>query len=985
MRHEIMSRRQQHSFPYGSNIAQESNLQDRSFQERLWGRNPIALLAALWVAFMLFLAVCDDAQARTAPQLSASRSQTHANRLRYYFSDWSSDRFSDRQIQSAAPAEVSGIGLLGESTASSASASLEGDVRLSESVSPARFRQNNPAACALTDGSILVAFEDERQGSKKIFLQKYTDAGVPVGGNILIAGRSDGFDLIEPALAATISNKVYLGYRDDAAGVIKVVRLNSDLSVDLAELTVSDNSSSVYAGPFALSARSNGAFAVAYESYSGGNTIALRRFDATGALLTAMDAVNSDGGAVSHWVPDLAYDGDGGLGVVWEDYRSGSADIYFRRFDSLGNPVSSEVNLIDSDAQATGQFLPSLAFSSIHGFLTGWSDTRSGWTVYLQRYSKQVGVGLVGANLAVSPLDSLKQYLDVDLATSPTGLLTATYCGYGATSDALAQRFDASLAPFGAPLTLTAEGVNQPLNPAAAISSNQALVWELRSYGDTDIRLTVTNSNLAPITVSPILVNDDQSGAVSDEPQVAVVNGESVVTAFRDLRRDGGDIYVQAARLDGVLSGSNRLVNEDNTGGIQSEPSIAANAQAYVVVWNDQRFISGISGARIYARYGAAGGGLTSDEILVSSATANDAIAPKSTPSVALAPNGSALISWIDTRNTAPQVFIRVLDSNHLAVGAEKQISDAGQGNGHTRPIASVDGNNIFAVSWMNVAATGGPVINVKRFSSSGSQLGSFVFSSDVPNVSIADFDADVDNPGKVFLLWQGTDNSGSQSLYLTVFSNSGAKIGATIEIPDNVNATANQPTLSVDEFGNVLMAWVDSRGPERRVYTQNFNADMTPAGGNQPLSLAAAPAMFAPSALAVRGRSWVSWVDARSEGANVYLRGFVHFPTDVTDDDNNTSLVPEQFALQQNYPNPFNPSTHIAFSLPQRAEVTVTIYNVLGQQIRTLAQGDYPAGEHQLFWDGRNNSGSTVSSGVYFYRLKTDAYTQTRKMTLLK
>lgn len=102
-----------------------------------------------------------------------------------------------------------------------------------------------------------------------------------------------------------------------------------------------------------------------------------------------------------------------------------------------------------------------------------------------------------------------------------------------------------------------------------------------------------------------------------------------------------------------------------------------------------------------------------------------------------------------------------------------------------------------------------------------------------------------------------------------------------------------------------------------------------------------------------------------------------VRFTTDVEDLDNN---LPTDFALEQNYPNPFNPSTTIEFSLPEKAHVTLEIYNLLGQKVATLADGEYAAGVHSAVWHAEN-----ASSGIYFYRLNAGAEVITRKMALLK
>jgi hypothetical protein len=88
---------------------------------------------------------------------------------------------------------------------------------------------------------------------------------------------------------------------------------------------------------------------------------------------------------------------------------------------------------------------------------------------------------------------------------------------------------------------------------------------------------------------------------------------------------------------------------------------------------------------------------------------------------------------------------------------------------------------------------------------------------------------------------------------------------------------------------------------------------------------------------------------------------------------------------LDQNVPNPFNPTTAIGYSLADRAKVSIRIYDVAGRLVRTLVEDVQPAGIHKVTWDGTNNAGQTVSSGLYFSRLESGSFVQTRKMVLLK
>lgn len=94
---------------------------------------------------------------------------------------------------------------------------------------------------------------------------------------------------------------------------------------------------------------------------------------------------------------------------------------------------------------------------------------------------------------------------------------------------------------------------------------------------------------------------------------------------------------------------------------------------------------------------------------------------------------------------------------------------------------------------------------------------------------------------------------------------------------------------------------------------------------------------------------------------------------------------IPYEFNLLDNYPNPFNPSTTIRYTLQRRAEVRISVYNILGKKVCTLVDGVKPAGEHSIIWDGKDSDGKEVASGIYLYRLIAGDYVDSRKMVLLR
>jgi len=127
----------------------------------------------------------------------------------------------------------------------------------------------------------------------------------------------------------------------------------------------------------------------------------------------------------------------------------------------------------------------------------------------------------------------------------------------------------------------------------------------------------------------------------------------------------------------------------------------------------------------------------------------------------------------------------------------------------------------------------------------------------------------------------------------------------------------------------------------------------------------------------------------------DVSLSGESHFhgPVSIvlTDVEINNYTIPEEYSLNQNYPNPFNPETSIEYGLPIAGKVTISIYDINGKLVRNLINEWQSAGNHSSEWDGRDNNGAKVSSGVYFYHFKAGShvngtgFSQTKKMILMK
>ncbi len=121
------------------------------------------------------------------------------------------------------------------------------------------------------------------------------------------------------------------------------------------------------------------------------------------------------------------------------------------------------------------------------------------------------------------------------------------------------------------------------------------------------------------------------------------------------------------------------------------------------------------------------------------------------------------------------------------------------------------------------------------------------------------------------------------------------------------------------------------------------------------------------------------------------HILGLAYFETGVTGvKEPNSDIIPNDYSLFQNFPNPFNPSTKIEFALPVQSDVQLNIYNILGQKVKTLFEGELQAGNHNFTWNADDVNGNKLSSGIYLYELKANGsngsnFQNTKKMLLLK
>ncbi|MCX6835425.1 MAG: T9SS type A sorting domain-containing protein, partial [candidate division Zixibacteria bacterium] len=132
--------------------------------------------------------------------------------------------------------------------------------------------------------------------------------------------------------------------------------------------------------------------------------------------------------------------------------------------------------------------------------------------------------------------------------------------------------------------------------------------------------------------------------------------------------------------------------------------------------------------------------------------------------------------------------------------------------------------------------------------------------------------------------------------------------------------------------------------------------------------------------------RFWLTAADGSIDFVPLFYSGSIKVTTqtdvkDITDPGN----LPTEYHLAQNYPNPFNPTTTIELSLPRSGHVEVEVFNILGRRVSRLIDRELPAGTHRTIFDGRGDDGSALATGVYFYRITSGDFRDSKKMLLVK
>jgi len=359
-----------------------------------------------------------------------------------------------------------------------------------------------------------------------------------------------------------------------------------------------------------------------------------------------------------------------------------------------------------------------------------------------------------------------------------------------------------------------------------------------------------------------------------------------------------------------------------------------------------------------------------------------------------------AIIAWTDNRNSSETRFdVYAQHLNGAGISQWTQdgvvVTRADYGQRVCGIISDMAGGAIIV--WYDWRGDNG--LYTQRVNSSGSMLwltdGVAIDSTTDGGVEITS-----DNAGGAYYFWEDRSFSSDQTsdIYGQRIDASGSRLWGVYGTPVcDHQGYQYYPRAVSDGLDGMIITWNDNRNNDSTswdIHAQRINSSgvkMWPTEGvyiSNEQHFQGYPEIAGCDSLG----AIITWSDSRNydtSGKDIYMQGIdvegnlYDVPNSIYD--HSIEKVPAKVKLYQNYPNPFNPITHIRYELSSSHKVSIYIYNMIGQKIKTFQSKNQNPGYHTVVWDGTNDTGQKVGSGIYYYRMSAGKYSSTKKMLLLK
>jgi hypothetical protein len=454
------------------------------------------------------------------------------------------------------------------------------------------------------------------------------------------------------------------------------------------------------------------------------------------------------------------------------------------------------------------------------------------------------------------------------------------------------------------------------------------------------------------------LTNDPASSFTSfNNAWCVALSGSVVHVVWSDLRDSNNEIYYKRSTDAGVNWGTDTRLTSNSSD--SRYPSVAVSGSVIHVVWYDNRD----GNNEIYYKRSTDAGVSWGADTRLTNNTGNS-----QSPSVAV--TGSVVhIAWEDNRNANYDIYYKRSSDGGISWGTDVRMTNNNSSYSASASI-TVSGSVVHVVWYDN--RDGNQEIYYKRSTDAGISWGADVRLTN--NTGASYFPSVAVSGSVVHVVWiDGRD--GNNEIYCKRSTDAGLSWGADTRLTNNT-AYSFYPSIAVS--GSVVhVIWEDYRDGNYEIYYKSSLDEGVSWGTDTRLTNNTADSFY-PSIAVSSSVVHVVWLDIRDGNWEIYYkRNPTGNPIGIQ---NISTEIPSSYSLSQNYPNPFNPTTIISFQLSLAGQVVLKVYDVMGREVQTLVNESLKPGTYEASFDG-----SSLNSGVYFYRLTTENYSETKKMILMK
>ncbi|HTU10368.1 MAG TPA: tandem-95 repeat protein, partial [Allosphingosinicella sp.] len=727
-------------------------------------------------------------------------------------------------------------------------------------------KQSDAQVTALADGGYLVTWTSDGQDGDGagIYAQRYTAGGVPVDGEMLVNGTTEGGQ--QGAVATALGDGYVVAWsgngdgdtagiftRQAAPGFAAVEGAAIDLKGTISVADVDAGSSILTVTLSVGYGRLDVAMGGSGASVTGGNGTSSVTVSGTLAQLEAL--LNTDG----------------------------TSQVSFTA-DTDAPPAATTLTVTVDDGGATGSGGPLTGSASVAILITGVNDAPSGAdkTIVMAEDGTYV---LTVADFGFTDADG-NALLEVVLSTTPTGgTLYLDPDGPGGTAPTI----------LGATSIVSAAAIaaGQVYFVPTADANGAGLggfQFQVRdnggtAYGGSDIDITpntltfdVTAVNDAPtvtIVVPPVAQGEvrvnNAAGGGQSAPGIATLAGGGYVIVYQgEGPGDTDGVFMRRYDSSGAAQGGEILVNLV-TAGVQGQPGVAAlNGGDYVVVWAG----TDASGAGIFARrYDGNGVALDAGDVQINNTTAGN----QTLPSIAALGNGGYVVSWEAADGNGTGIYARLYNANGSPATNEFLVNSVVANDQSDASVIGLPGGN-FVVTWTSQAQDGdGNGVYARRFDPTGAPIGSVFRVSGTQVGDQQDSAGAALTGGGFVIVWSSADGDDS-GIFVQRYSSSGVALGG--EAPVNTTVAGRQSDAQVTALadGGYLVTWTSAGqdGDGAGIYAQRYNAGGVPQGGEFLVNATTNGSQQGAAATALGDGYVLAWSGAGTgDGAGIFAQGF--------------------------------------------------------------------------------------------------------------